>query len=149
MVLETCVELVYVNNLVIKLSSCGNANPIGLSAVGMACQRCHWYSGRRVNTGGGVGLGHCQMAAAAAKRMPFDGVVVQCALCNQSGCLSCVQSLSKELSAWLNSGNGMGYSIAAQNNEEACRWNDLLMLPFQSPSGRTWSSKAKNLVVFN
>ena len=114
----------------------------------MACQRCHWYSGRRVDTGGGVGLGHCKMAAAAANRLPFDGVVVQCAQCNRSGCLNCVESLSKELSAWLNSGNGMGYSIAAQDNLESCMWNDILMLPSTPLSGRTWSYRDESLIVF-
>ena len=88
------------------------------------------------------------MAAAAANRLPFDGVVVQCAQCNRSGCLNCVESLSKELSAWLNSGNGMGYSIAAQDNLESCMWNDILMLPSTPLSGRTWSYRDESLIVF-
>ena len=102
----------------------------------MPVARCAWQCGRRCAD---ADVGQCAMSKAAAAKVNFSGIVVTCDTCERSGCLDCVEKLSKKLSGWLASDVASKLAIACSNKEEEDMWEDIINLTWRrDATGRTW-----------
>ena len=109
---------------------------------------CVWQCGRRCAD---ADRGQCLMSKAAAANLKFMGIVVTCETCTRTGCLDCVEKLSKELSRWLSTPVGIKLGVACSNIQEEEMWRDILELNWRrDATGRTWRwSEDRRTIIFS